>query len=282
MQLIDSHCHLNLQNYKDDADDAIKRALEAGIGMIIVGTDYKSSKKALDLANRYQKDVNVAVGLHPGSLEDRVETWGGQQHELSAELYNSVSYQQLAKFPKVVAIGEIGLDYFHPDMDKPMMQELKEKQKDVLRQQLELALLLKLPVIIHCRQAHDDLLEILSDFKKLHKDLLPAMRPWGVIHCFSGSEQLAWRYFALDMCISFTGLITFSQQWDSLIKKMPSDRLLLETDSPFLTPEPYRGKRNEPILVKYVAERVAAIRGMTVERVAEFTTDNARKLFNLS
>ncbi|MEI6378334.1 MAG: TatD family hydrolase [Candidatus Falkowbacteria bacterium] len=281
MQLIDTHCHINLQNYKDDADDTIKRALEASVGMIIVGTDYKSSKKALDLANRYQKDVNVAVGLHPESLEDRIEKWTGQEQEISGEVYNAVAYQQLAKFPKVVAIGEIGLDYFRPDLNKPLIEDLKDRQKKVFWQQLELALLLKLPVIIHCRQAHDDLLEMLTDFKRLHKDLLPALQPWGVIHCFSGSEQLAWRYFALDMCISFTGLVTFSQQWDSLIKKMPSDRLLLETDAPFLTPEPYRGKRNEPILVKYVADRVAAIRGVSVERVAEFTTDNSRRLFKL-
>lgn len=281
MKLIDTHCHLNLQNYKDDADEVIKRSLESGVEIIIVGTDYKSSKRALDLANRYQKGVYAAVGLHPGSLEDRIERWSGESHEIAGETYNSVAYQQLAKFPKVAAIGEIGLDYFQPDMDKADLDAFKKRQKQVLWDQLELALQLKLPVIIHCRQAHDDLLEMLTRFKRQYKDLLPPLKPWGVIHCFSGDEKLAWQYFSLDMCISFTGLITFSKQWDSLIKKMPSDRLLIETDSPFLTPEPYRGKRNEPLLVKYVAERVAAIRGSSLERVAEFTSDNARHLFNL-
>lgn len=281
MRLIDTHCHLNLQNYKDDADDVIRRSLESEVEMIIVGTDYKSSKRALDLANRYQKGVYVAVGMHPGSMETRVEHWSGESREIQGEIFNAVAYQQLAKFPKVVAIGEIGLDYFQPEIGKLELSVFKQRQKQILWDQLELALQLKLPVIIHCRQAHDDLLEMLSRFKKQYKDLLPPMRPWGVIHCFSGDEKLAWQYFALDMCISFTGLITFSKQWDSLIKKMPSDRLLLETDAPFLTPEPYRGKRNEPILVKHVAERLAAIRAISPERVAEFTTDNARHLFNL-
>lgn len=281
MYLIDTHCHINLANYKEDADEVVKRSLEAGVGMIIVGTDYKSSKKGLELANKYQQGVHAAIGLHPDGLEERIEKWSGVEKVCPAEEYNAMSYQQLAKFPKVVAVGEIGLDYFRPSEDVIEWESSKKKQKKVLWQQLELAVMMKLPVIIHCRQAHDDLITLLTEFKKQYKEMLPSGKPWGVIHCFSGTERLAWQYFNLDMCISFTGLITFSQQWDSIIKKMPSDRLLLETDAPFLTPEPYRGKRNEPLLVKYVAERVAAIRGWNVDRVAEMTTDNAKALFKI-
>lgn len=281
MFLIDTHCHLNLHNYRDEEDAVIRRALEADIGMIIASTNYKTSRRALELANRYQGGVNVAVGLHPESLEPRQEVRGGQTAEEPGEVFNAENYRLLAKFPKVVAIGEIGLDYFHPDADQELKDDIKQRQKKTLLDQLELAVSLDLPVILHCRQAHDDLLEILNDFKRRFKQFLPENRPWGVVHCFSGDESLAWQYFNLNLCISFTGLITFSKQWDSLIRKMPNDRLLLETDSPFLTPEPYRGKRNEPLLVKLVAEQAAAIKGYSLEKVAAFTTDNARRLFKI-
>jgi TatD DNase family protein len=281
MFLFDTHCHLNLPNYRQDVDAVIRRALEAKVSLLIAGTDYKTSKRALELANRFQNGVHVAIGLHPGSLEDHLERIGDQELEVPAEEFVAENYHQLAKFPKVVAIGEVGLDYFRPSADHEMKEAIRQRQKKVLWGQLELAVAMDLPVIFHCRQAHDDLLEMLADFRKQYKKYLPDDRPWGVIHCFSGDEALAWRYFALGLSISFTGLVTFSQQWDSLIRKMPSDRLLIETDSPFMTPEPYRGKRNEPILVKYVADRIAAIRGVSVEKVAQFTSNNACRLFRL-
>jgi TatD DNase family protein len=282
MKLIDTHCHLNLPYFKDDMDETIHRALNAGIEMIVVGTDYKSSKKALDIANRFQSGVYVAVGLHPESLENRMEQEGDAKAYFEAEDFNADIYQQLAKFPRVVAVGEIGLDYFRPDTTSPTWEATKAKQRQVLWQQLEFALQLGLPVMIHCRQAHDDMMALLTDFKKKYRQLLPADRPWGVLHCFSGDENLAWHYFNLGLCISFTGLVTFSKNWDSLIRKMPDDRLLIETDSPFMTPEPYRGKRNEPFLVSYVAKRIAEIRGVSVEKIASITTANAKNLFRLS
>lgn len=281
MYLIDTHCHLNLPNYQLDADTVIRRAQDNQIGMIVVGTDYKSSRRALDLVNRFENGVYAAIGLHPGELEDHEEEYGGQKIMISGEKYNSESYQLLAKFPKVVAIGEIGLDYFQRSLDYELREEVKQRQRKVLEAQLELAVVADLPIILHCRQAHEDLLKMLASFKKKFRDALPEDRPWGVVHCFSGDETLAWQYFNLGLVISFTGLITFSQQWDILIRKMPLEKLLLETDSPFLTPEPYRGKRNEPILVKQVAERIALIKGVPVDRIAEVTTANARQLFKI-
>lgn len=281
MRLIDTHCHMNLSNYCDDVDAVIHRALEADVDMIIASTDYKTSKKALDIANRYERGVSVAVGIHPGSLEERIENIGGQDVTVPGEKFNAEMFQQLAKFPKVVAIGEIGLDYYRLEGEQALKDQIKKRQKLVLWAQMELAVMLNLPVIIHCRQAHDDLLNLIYDFRKEFRPFLSETKPWGVIHCFSGDENLAWRYFNLGFAISFTGLITFSGQWDSLIRKMPSDRLLLETDAPFLTPEPYRGKRNEPILVKYVADRIAELRAQSVERIAAITTENAKRLFNL-
>ena len=138
-----------------------------------------------------------------------------------------------------------------------------------------------LPVIIHCRQAHDDMLEILSAHKIKHKDSLPKDRPWGVMHCFSGDENLAWQYFNLGLIISFTGVVTFSQQWDDLIRRMPEDKIMVETDCPFMTPEPYRGRRNEPVLVKYVAQRIADIKSKSLAEIEKITTANAKKLFGL-
>jgi TatD DNase family protein len=135
--------------------------------------------------------------------------------------------------------------------------------------------------MIHCRQAHDDVLTILKEFKKEYRELIPQNRLWGVMHCFSGDENLAWQYFGLGLAISFTGLVTFSQQWDDLIRKLPNDKFLLETDCPYMTPEPFRGQRNEPLYVKYVAVRIAEIRKTTPEKIAEITTANARALFGI-
>ena len=281
MKLIDTHCHLNLPYFKDDYDEVIHRALNDDVAMILVGTDYKSSKRALEIANRYQSGVYVAVGLHPESLEDRIEQEDNNKSYFEGEEFNVDIYQQLAKFPRVVAVGEIGLDYFRPDATKSNWEAVKTKQKEVLWQQLEFALQLNLPVMIHCRQAHDDMMTLLTDFKNKYRRILPLDRPWGVLHCFSGDENLAWHYFNLGLAISFTGLITFSKNWDSLIRKMPDDRLLIETDAPFMTPEPYRGKRNEPLLVSYVAKRLAEIRGVSEAKIASITTANAVKLFRL-
>lgn len=277
---IDTHSHLNFNAYRNDADDVIKRALDEDVQMIIASANYKSSKKALEIANKYLRGVNVAVGLHPTNLEDVIEKYDGKEILVSAEEFNIDIYQQLAKFKKVVAIGEIGLDYYRRDLHKNMSL-IKEQQKKVFLAQLKLALDLELPVIIHCRDAHDDLLTILSKFKSEYQERLPKDRPWGVMHCFSGDEDLAWKYFNIGLIISFTGVITFSKQWDALIRKVPTDKIMIETDCPFMTPEPYRGKRNEPVLVKYVAKRIAEIKGLTAEEVGERTTENARKLFSL-
>ncbi len=280
MKLIDTHSHVNMSVFANDADSVIKRALNEETGLIIIGTDYKSSKRAIEIANKYQGGVYAAIGLHPTELFAHSEEENGVEKEIPAEIFSYDMYSVLAKFPKVVAIGEIGLDYNWRDLDSEI--ELRKKtQKETLWRQLELARRTDRAAIIHCRQAHDDLLPLLTQFRLEHKDAMPKDRPWGVIHCFSGDENLAWEYFKLGFIISFTGLITFSQRWDDLIRKVPEDKLMIETDSPYMTPEPHRGKRNEPVLVKYVAERMAEIRGTTVEKIAEMTTANAKRLFNI-
>lgn len=280
---IDTHSHVNFKDFKEDADEVIRRSLDNDTWMILVGSEYKTSNRALQYANKYQRGVYAAVGLHPTHLENgKVENRenGEKIFYERFEEFDYGSYEKLASFEKVVAIGEIGLDYYHiePTADA---QAIKKKQQEVFVQQLVLARNLDLPVIIHCRQAHDDLYEILSNFRKEYAHSIKAGRPWGVVHCFSGDEDLAWKYFKLGLLISFTGLITFSKQWDDLVRKLPLDKIMIETDAPYMTPEPYRGQRNEPLLVQYVAKKIAEIRGCAIEKVAEVTFNNAKRLFNI-
>ncbi len=284
MQFFDTHAHVNFQDFKEDGDEVIRRALDNNTWMVLVGAEYKTSSRALAYANKYESGVYAAVGLHPTHLEEIIEQGkdarGATQFITRGEQFNYDSYEKLAKFEKIVAIGEIGLDYYHldPAGDIPAV---KKRQKQVLLEQLKLARSLELPVIIHCRQAHDDLFPLLQEFKKDNRHLIPSDRPWGVIHCYSGDENLAWEYFKLGLMISFTGLITFSKMWDDLIRKIPLDKIMIETDCPYMTPEPYRGQRNEPLLVQYVANRIAEIKGLKLEKVAEITTQNAKRFFGI-
>ncbi len=280
--LIDTHAHLNFSAFKEDSEAVIRKTLSNNIWMILVGSELKTSNRALSLANKYQKGVYAAIGLHPIHLDDSLvedqKEVGGYSFSGRKEEFSYQTYKNLAKFQKVVAIGEVGLDYHHLNPNKNQTQ-LKKQQQNAFLEQLKLAHELDLPVIVHCRQAHDDVLAILSDFKKKMK--ISSDRPWGVIHCFSGDEDLAWKYFNLGLFISFTGLITFSKSWDDLIRKVPLQRIMVETDSPYMTPEPYRGQRNEPILVEYVAKRIAEIKGISFQRVAQTSTENAQYLFSI-
>lgn len=284
MKFIDTHAHVNFSDFKEDADTVIRNSLREKIGMVLVGSEYKTSKRALEYANKYEKGVYAAVGLHPIHLQDVLVENKGEEGEYKfrtrAEEFNFDSYQKLAEFSKVVAIGEIGLDYYHINF-KDNVSAIKNKQKKIFIEQLNLARKMELPVIIHCRQAHEDLYEILADFKLEHKDSISVNKPWGVIHCFSGDFDLAWKYFNLGLLISFTGLITFSRQFDEVIRKVPLDKIMIETDSPYMTPEPYRGHRNEPALVYYVAEHIAKLRNIDISKVAKTTTDNAKRFFGI-
>ncbi|MFZ4632383.1 MAG: TatD family hydrolase [Patescibacteria group bacterium] len=281
---IDTHAHVNFAAFRDDAEEVIRRSLDNDTWMILVGSEFKTSNRALHYANKYERGVYAAIGLHPIHLEETLVDSQEEGNEYSFtprhEVFDYGSYEKLAKFEKVVAIGEIGLDYYHLDPTKDV-NLVKKKQHEVFAQQLLLARSLDKPVIIHCRQAHDDLMEILQEFKKEYGHIIPNDRPWGVIHCFSGDEDLAWKYFKLGLLISFTGLITFSKQWDDLIRKIPLDKIMIETDTPYMTPEPYRGQRNEPVLVQYVAKRIADIKSLKIEKVAEVTTRTARELFRI-
>jgi TatD DNase family protein len=281
---IDTHAHLNFKDFKEDADEVIERSLEAETEMILVGSEIKTSKRAIEYANKYEVGVYAAIGLHPIHLEDIAvknhNENGDYEFESHAEEFNYQAYYDLAHDnKKVVAIGEVGLDYFHmPAGIEP--ESVKTKQKKVLEEILLLAHNLKLPVIIHCREAHHDLLPLLTEFKNKYK--ASDNSEWGVIHCFSGDEKLANDYIKLGFLVSFTGLITFSKNWDSVIREIPLDKIMIETDSPYMAPTPYRGKRNEPLYVVEVARRIGVLKNFSVEEIGKITYENAKRLFKIN
>lgn len=272
--LIDTHAHVNFAAYKDDGDEVTERALKENIRMINVGSERDTSRRALEYAKKYKQGVFAAVGLHPIHLRTQqigahVDEYENIEFKAEAEKFDYDYYKSQAQNEKVVAIGEIGFDYYRNAANK-------ELQKEVLLEQMSLADELKKPIIFHCREAHNDLLATLKEW-----ELVGNKKLRGVIHSFSGRWSQAQLYLAMGFYLGFNGIITFARDYDKVIKQMPLERLLLETDCPYLTPVPYRGKRNEPAYVKYVAEKVAELRGISYEEVAEITTKNTQTLFGI-
>ena len=274
--LIDTHAHLNFNGYKGDFEEVIKRTLDNNVWVINVGSQYETSKKAVEIAEKYPEGIFAAIGLHPIHLETGLVKIKNDEEEVEVntkeEVFDYEKYKELARSPKVVAIGEIGLDYYYRPKTKRKLELFKEKQKKALLKQLELAKELNLPVIFHCRMAHQDLLKVL----KLKID--------GVIHCFTGSWEEAQEYLEMGFYLGFNGIIFKSIEgidFKENIKKTPLDKILIETDCPYLAPPPFLNQRNEPLFVKYIAEKIAKIKDLGYEKISEITTENAKKLFNL-
>jgi TatD DNase family protein len=250
----DSHAHINDERFDEDRDAVIQRALDGGLaGFLNAGADMESSASGVAIAEKYPA-VFAAVGIHPHDAKTAKEE----------------DYATLAKWamhPKVVAIGEIGLDYHYNLSPKEAQQEVFLRQLDVARQT-------GLPYIIHDREAHADCLQII---KRAAKGLP------GVFHCFSGSLEMAKELLALGLYISFAGPLTFSNsvKLKEIAAAIPPDRILIETDCPYLTPQPHRGKRNEPFHVKLVAAELARLRGLEPDEVGAITYENAKHLFQL-
>jgi TatD DNase family protein len=260
--LIDTHCHLNFNQFDADREAVVARAVEEGVTAIInPGVDLRGSQAAVALAERYAP-VYAAVGIHPTSTDELDE---GAIRAL----------RELAGHPKVVAIGEIGLDYYwpnQPDRDWPCASP--ETQRVAFRRQLDLAAELGLPVIVHDREAHADVMAALEDSRG-------AQGAVGVLHSFSGDLALAEWAVDLGFYVGITGPVTFKKSKDmqEVARGIDFGRLLIETDAPFLSPHPYRGRRNEPAYVRFVAQAVAELRGCDLARVAQQTTQNAQTLF---
>jgi TatD DNase family protein len=275
--LIDTHAHLNFSAYKDDAEEVIKRTLEKGVFMINVGSQYSTSVRAVEFAEKYKNGIWAAAGMHPLHLQRRNFNYKDDNEleeieiKTTGEDFNVKKYEELAKNSKVVAIGEVGLDYHHFDADDDI-EKLKKKQKEVFLEFIKLANIVKKPLIIHCWDAYDDLYEILKN-NDLEKR--------GVIHSFVGSYKTAKKFIELGYKIGLNGIITYGISYDRLIKEIDLKDIVLETDCPYLTPVPKKGERNEPIYVRYVAEKIAKIKGISIEEVEKITTVNAKKIFGI-
>lgn len=272
---IDTHSHLNFNAYKEDADEVVKRSLRDGVWMVNVGSTYETSLRAIKIAERYDKGVYAAVGLHPIHLAEGIFKAKLDKEEVSfqtkEEDFDYEKYKKLTESGKVIAIGEIGLDYYYRPKTSKKLNEYKNRQKEVLIKQLDLAEELNLPVIFHCRAAHQDLIEILKNQNGRIK---------GVIHCFTGNAAEMQEYLSMGFFLGLNGII-FKLDLTEVVKKAPLDRILIETDCPYLTPEPMTG-RNEPLYVKYVAEKIAEIKKLSCQEIINVTFNNAVKLFNLN
>ena len=252
----DTHAHLNADQYQEDLQEVIDRALAEGISrIVVVGFDRPTIKKAMELAEKFEF-IYASVGWHPVDAIDMKDE-------------DLVWIEELAGHPKVVALGEMGLDYY---WDKSP----KDIQKQVFRRQIQLAKKVKLPIIIHNRDATADIVEILREEG--------ANEVGGIMHCFSGSPEIAKECVEMNFYISLGGPVTFknARKPKEVAAAIPLDKLLIETDCPYLAPHPYRGKRNEPSYVKLVAEEIAEIKQISIEEVASVTTENAKKLFGIN
>ncbi len=249
---VDTHTHLDFDLFDEDREIVIQRAIKNGVAAIItIGVDVESSKRAVELAEKYAT-VFAAVGIHPTECADIPD----RDFDL---------IEELANHEKVVAIGEVGLDYYH-------MRAPKEIQKNVFLYQVHFAEKLGLPLIIHNREAHEDIYDLIKT-----KNISEI---GGVLHSFSGEISFLEKILLTDFYISFTGNITFkNSKSEELVKETPLERLLLETDSPFLTPVPLRGKRNEPGFIIHSAKKIAEIKQIEVEELGKITTENAKRLF---
>ena len=260
MELVDSHTHLDFPEFDPDRAQVIERAWEEGVRLIVnIGTDLNSSQASIALAESYPF-IYASIGLHPHDAKLLDE-------EMSQAL------ERLAFHPKVVAIGETGLDYYRN-------LSPKEAQKKAFAFHLELARKLGKPLVIHSREAHQDTLNLLRDFARNPGKLLP---PYGIMHCFSGSLEMAKEAVELGFLISVAGPITFqnARKLPAIVKELPIDSLLIETDCPYLAPHPHRGKRNEPAYVRFVAQAVAEIKGLSLEELGKKMLENAFKVFRL-
>ncbi|MDO8581604.1 MAG: TatD family hydrolase [bacterium] len=285
-RLYDTHAHVQFNAFKDDGHAVIARALAAGVWMNLVGSQIDTSKRAIEYAEQYPEGVYALIALHPIHLFSTHVDEDEIQFKSREETFDPAVYRELAKSKKVVGIGECGLDYYRLDdytkvsehsHDAPFITErtaeVKKRQKEVFLQHIELAIELNLPIEIHCREAYDDVYEIVKKYPKLR----------AIMHCYLGDAVQAKKFLELGFLLSFSGIVTFknAKALQEIARTTPLDRIVVETDCPYLTPEPHRGQRNEPAYVEWTAKKIADLKGATLDEVARATTANARKFFKI-
>ncbi len=282
---IDIHSHVNFTAFDVDREQVLERALEQNTWVINVGTQVDTSKKAIEMAHKYKEGVYAIIGLHPihtgASFHDKKELGEeGKEFTSRGENFDKETYRKLIADPKVVGIGECGLDYYRMDKDSI------EKQKKAFIEQIELANEFGKPLMLHIRNnekkeliegsegepnAYTDALEILKKHAKVKGD----------VHFFAGSVEEAKAFTDFGFTISFTGVITFTKDYDEVIKSVPLNMIMTETDAPYVTPVPYRGTRNEPSYVREVVKKIAEIKGIPEEEAAKVLVENAKRVFKI-
>lgn len=260
----DIHSHLHDKAFDEDRDTIISQMKQRGVGTITIGTDMKESREAILLAEKHE-NIFATVGIHPA--DNIHETW------------NEEEFEKLAQNKKVVAIGECGIDYFH---FKDNNESEKERQKDFFKKQVAIAVKLNKPLMLHGRpskgtqDAYEDMLLILEEAKKEHGEKLK-----GNAHFFAGDLDIAKRFLDIGFTMSFSGVITFAKDYDDVVRYIPLSMVHAETDSPYATPAPFRGQRNNPLFVQEIVARIAVLRGEGMEEVRMQLLDNAKRLFNI-
>lgn len=288
--LIDTHCHVHFRAYKDDMDEVVQRALASGVQMITVGTQKDTSAHGLSFAERYD-GVWASIGLHPNHLceqefvdENELDPdTVGATIKTRCEQFDMAYYRLLVTHPKCVAIGECGLDYYRLPENVDRAEVLK-KQEETVRAHFDLATEAQKPVIIHCRDAHADQIRLIREYVGQGK-----LARRGVVHCFTGTLEEARGYISLGFKIGIGGILTFPARkgedavtpLQRVVQDIPLEHIVVETDAPYLTPLPHRGQRNDPAYVRFVAEKIAALRGISVEEVERVTTHTAKTLFEI-
>jgi TatD DNase family protein len=271
--LFDIHTHVHFAAFAEDKNAVIQRALDAGVWMINVGTQRDTSRMAIETADAYDTGVYAAVGLHPihteKSYHDTQELGSdGAEFVSRGEMFSYDYYKKLAVHKKVVAIGECGLDYYR------LGEDTKQTQSNTFLRHIQLAHDIQKPLMIHCRNAFNDLIAILKSNFKYLKSNDP-----GVIHFFTGSTDDAKKLLDLGFLFSFGGVVTFARDYDDVLRYIPLDRIVLETDAPYVAPIPYRGKRNEPVYIAEVAKKISEVISIPEKTISTETTKNALRLF---
>lgn len=280
MKYIDIHCHLGSPEYDSDRPEVLARMQEQEAGAITIGTSLEESKKAVEIAEQ-NENIWACIGVHP---QYATGNEGAEPPSLKIREGLGDELLNLAKHPKVVAIGECGLDYFR--LESHSAKAAQDKQKSLFEQQIELALKYNKPLMLHIREAgtngssgraYEDALEILNSYKKVHGDKLR-----GNVHFFAGNVETARKFLDLDFTLSFTGVVTFTHDYDEAVRYVPQDAIMSETDAPWVAPVPHRGERNEPALVLEVVRRLAEIRGESLDDLSRAVLENARRLFGVA
>ena len=280
--LIDTHAHLQFHAFRNDRDEVTKRTLEEGISFIMPGTQIDTSRAGVELAEKLNDSrIYASIGLHPIHVNrDRVdedEVGSLEKFTTRGEEFNKKDYEDLIKSDKVVAVGEIGLDYWRKPKTTARKKEFVNRQKDAFIAQLDLALEYQKPLILHCRVAHDDMLDILKNHPIVTK-----LQPPGVVHSYTGTTEQLKKFLDMGFYIGVNGLVFTLPFVQDVVAQVPLERIVLETDAPYLLPPQVKNtEHNEPIFINYTAQKIAEIKGLTFKEVEAQTAKNAQTLFGV-